>query len=191
MHSLHEHLDRMPSYLKFEHSRFVFQIKEKHNVGFTRQRLTAHGCGKKGITYSIQDDRVPFKIHHESGKISLKEHLDFSKNKQHSFIVQAVANNKNCKNQKTLTWVVFEVLQHNNYRPQFNADKYYCRIQEETGHVKILPEIKVTDNDTGPAGKIAQVQVWESEEPFVLELQEATGDFYFCVLVLCAGIDPT
>lgn len=170
-------LDRMPSYLKFEHTRFEFQIKESHGIGFTRERLAAFGCGSSGIRYSIQG-RVPFKIDPESGRISLKERLDYSENDQHSFIVQAVANNENCQNQKALTWVVFDVLQHNIYRPQFNAEKYYCRIQEETGHIKISPEIRVTDMDTGPAGKISQVQVWESEEPFVLELQEASGNLW-------------
>ncbi len=166
----------MPCILKFEHSRFVFKIKEGHGVGFTREHLKAFGCGKKGITYSIQEGTVPFKIHPESGRISLKERLNYTKQQQHSFIVQAIANNENCKNEKTITWVIFNVLQHNKYRPQFNADKYYCRIQEETGHVKVSPEIKVTDMDPGPAGKISQVQVLESNEPFVLELEEVSGN---------------
>ena len=165
----------MPSSLRFEHTRFNFQIKETHNIGSTRERLTAFGCGRDGIKYSILDERVQFKIHPHSGKISLKERLNYTKQAEHSFIVQAVANNKNCKNVKAITWVIFSVSQHNVYRPQFNADKYYCRIQEETGHVKISPEIKVTDRDPGPAGKISQVQVRESSEPFVLELEEATG----------------
>ena len=178
----------MPSYLKFEHTRFEFQIKETHNVGFTRERLTALGCGTKGITYSIQD-RAPFKIDPESGRISLKERLDYSKNNQHTFIVQAVANNKKCSNQKAITLVVFNVLQHNVYRPKFNAEKYYCRIQEETGHIKISPEIKVTDMDTGPAGKISQVQVWESEEPFVLELEEVSGNLQHSVFLHFPGKD--
>ena len=167
----------MPSSLRFEHTRFNFQIKETHNVGSTRERLTAFGCGRNGIKYSILEDKVPFKIHPESGKISLKERLSYMKQAEHSFIVQAVANNENCKNVKAITWVIFSVLQHNQYRPQFSADKYYCRIHEETGHVKISPVIKVTDMDSGPAGKISQVQIWESNEPFVLELEEATGNF--------------
>lgn len=165
----------MPSYLKFEHSKYIFQLKESHGIGYTRERLRAFGCDHAGIMYSIQEKWVPFKIHPTSGKIRLTKMLNYTEQNQYSFIVQAVANNKNCKNEKALAWVVFNVVQHNKYRPQFNADKYYCRISEETGHVKISPSIKVTDRDSGPAGKIFQVQVRESEEPFVLELEEVSG----------------
>lgn len=97
------------------------------------------------------------------------------KQKQYNFMVRAVADNDKCKKEKAITWVVVNVRQHNQYRPQFTADKYYCHILEETSHIKVFPPINVTDRDPGPAGKISQVQVRESNEPFVLELDETTG----------------
>ena len=54
--------------------------------------------------------------------------------------------------------------------------------------MKISPEIKATDRDPGPAGKISQVQIWESDEPFVLELQEVSGKFhYFLPCIILRG----
>ena len=162
--------------MRFEKEQYIFQIKETHDIGSTRAKLEVHGCGTKGITYSIQEHEVPFKIHPTSGKIALKGRLNYTKHDRYSFIVQVDANNENCKNERAVAWIIFNVLQHNQYRPTFSADNYYCRIQEETGHVKISPELKVTDLDSGPAGKISQVQVLESNEPFVLELEEVSGN---------------
>lgn len=161
--------------LRFEHSRFTFQIKENHGIGFTKGIVKALGCGKNGVRYSIQEDNVPFSIQPESGKIALRGSLNYTRNAEHTFIVKAVANNEQCRNQEAITWVIFIVLQHNKYRPHFNDKKYYCRIQEETGDIKISPPIKACDKDSGPAGTISQVQVRESDEPFVLELEQATG----------------
>ncbi|XP_028393758.1 calsyntenin-1-like [Dendronephthya gigantea] len=166
--------DRLPSMLRFEHTRFTFQIKENHGIGFTKGIVKAVGCGNKGVSYTIRDNSL-FTIHPESGKIALGGRLNYTRNTQHTFVVIANANNGKCKNQKAITWVIFNVLQHNQYRPHFNEEKYFCRIQEETGHIKISPQIRAADMDPGPAGMISQVQVRESDEPFVLELEQATG----------------
>lgn len=160
--------------LRFQHTRYAQAIKESHKLGKTSIFVKAFGCHDKKVKYFIQETNVPFKINPDSGRIFLTQKLNYDLVNSYGFSVKATADNGKCE---ALTLVRVDVLNVDKNRPRFSKNvKYHCRIKEKTGHVKIWPKIKVEDPDTGAAGRIKNVQVRESEQPFFTELKQSTGE---------------
>ena len=145
-----------------------------NKIGKTSFFVKATGCHGKKATYHIEETQVPFEVDAKSGRILLTKKLNYDESKLYHFTVEAVANDGKCK---ASIDIQIDVLNVNKNRPHFDkrVTKYYCRIHEETGVVKVWPKIFVKDDDHGDAGKVKKLNVTESDEPFFAKLKQTSG----------------
>ena len=159
--------------LRFEHRTKLTAIKENHKIGKTSIFVKATGCHGKKATYHVEETQVPFEVDAMSGRILLTKKLNYDESKLYHFTVEAVANDGKCN---ASIDIQIDVLNVDKNRPYFNkrVTKYHCLIHEETGVVKVWPNIFVKDDDHGDSGKVKKVNVRESDEPFFAKLKQTS-----------------
>ncbi|XP_073677298.1 protocadherin-20 [Garra rufa] len=155
---------------KFEQARYEKDIKENSEPGEFLLKVQAtdadsHQFGK--VRYRLRNGG-PFRIHEETGLISVAESLD--REQQETYILKVLARDGGDPPQEGFAIVSVNVLDLNDNPPAFPTPHFYFFISESISQLSQVGKVTVSDADKGDNGLIVDVRILNENVPFAIDL---------------------
>ncbi|KPM03017.1 fat-like protein cadherin-related tumor suppressor-like protein [Sarcoptes scabiei] len=153
-------IDEINSKIDFDQDRFVVNVYENITVG--TEILQPMVAEKHRAIFSLYSARSPdtlarFELETWSGKLKIKNQLDFEQQKQHRLLIEARKGYKSSRfsYQRAFAEIIVNVLDVNDQAPKFTSDSFEATIAETSSVGTSVVQIQAYDLDFGDNGRIS------------------------------------
>lgn len=155
---------------KFDQTLYEKDIKENNFPGVFLLKVQAtdadsHQFGK--VRYRLTN-AGPFRIHEETGVISVAEPLD--REQQDRYNLTILARDSGNPSQESFASVSVNVLDMNDNPPAFSTPHFYFFVSESLPRLSQIGKVTVSDTDEGDNGRIVDVRILNEKVPFAIDL---------------------
>ncbi|KAI2657244.1 Protocadherin-20 [Labeo rohita] len=159
---------------KFEQTHYEKDIKENNEPGEFLLKVQAtdadsYQFGK--VRYRLTN-RGPFRIHEETGVISVAESLD--REQQETYILTVLAWDGGEPSQEGFATVSIHILDLNDNPPAFSTPHFYFFVSESIPQLSQVGKVTVSDADKGGNGLIVDVRILSENVPFAMDLAQGS-----------------